>query len=63
MRNPTSCGTKTTTGFDANVLHDTNVTGSASFESVNCAALDFSPELEVDVGAPRVTGHSPTRRR
>src|SRR5687767_7411246 len=37
MRNPTSCGTKTTTA-DATSYAGTTASGSNSFESVNCAA-------------------------
>jgi hypothetical protein len=53
IRNPTSCGTKTT-GFTANsyASPNTNVTGSATYESDQCPALDFSPDLDVTVETP-----------
>jgi hypothetical protein len=56
MRNPTSCGTKTTE-FEATsyVNPNTTVTGSSSWESVNCEALPFSPEFSGEVGAPGQT--------
>jgi hypothetical protein len=56
MRNPTSCGTKATT-FTADSYGDPShkITGSASFTSVNCASLPFSPKLQTWVGSP---GHT-----
>jgi hypothetical protein len=56
MRNPTSCGTKTTK-FTANSYAnpDQKVTGQATFNSVNCAALPFAPVLKTWVGAPGFT--------
>jgi hypothetical protein len=56
MRNPTSCGTQTTT-FEANsyASPDETVTGQATYESVNCEALPFSPTLEATIGS---TGHT-----
>jgi hypothetical protein len=52
MRNPTSCGTKTTT-FTADSYANPNqqVTGQASYNSVNCAALPFSPAFKAVVGS------------
>ena len=54
MRNPTSCGTKTTSA-DATSYNDSDATGSDSFESVNCAALPFSPTFTGSIGSP---GHT-----
>jgi hypothetical protein len=56
MRNPTSCGTKTTS-FTADSYADPNtkIKGSASYTSVNCAALPFSPSLTVGLGGPGAT--------
>jgi hypothetical protein len=54
MRNPTSCGTKTTTA-DATSYASTTATGSNTFESVNCTALPFSPEFTGNLGSP---GHT-----
>ena len=54
MRNPTSCGEKTTTA-DAISYSETAASGSNSFTSVNCAALPFSPEFTAKVGSP---GHT-----
>ena len=54
MRNPTSCGTKTTTA-DATSYDETAVAGSSSFDSVNCAAVPFSPSFEASLGSP---GHT-----
>jgi hypothetical protein len=54
MRNPTSCGTKTTTA-DAVSYSETAASGSKSFESVNCEALPFSPSFTGKVGSP---GHT-----
>ncbi|MDQ2676266.1 MAG: hypothetical protein M3Y34_05605 [Actinomycetota bacterium] len=54
MRNPTSCGTKTTTA-DAASHANTTASGSNSFTSVNCAALPFSPGFEASLGSP---GHT-----
>jgi hypothetical protein len=53
MRNPTSCGTKTTT-FEATSYADpeTPVTGQATYGSVNCAALPFTPALAAAIGSP-----------
>ena len=56
MRNPTSCGTKTT-NFTADSYANPNqkVTGQASYTSTNCAALPFSPSLKVALGGPGAT--------
>jgi hypothetical protein len=56
MRNPTSCGTKTTK-FTADSYANPNqtITGQASYDSVNCAALPFSPSLSVSLGGPGAT--------
>jgi hypothetical protein len=52
MRNPTSCGTKTTR-FTADSYANPNqkVTGQATFTSTNCASLPFSPTFTADVGS------------
>lgn len=52
MRNPTSCGTKTTK-FTADSYANPNqkITGQASFTSTNCASLPFSPTFTADVGS------------
>src|SRR5262249_2846085 len=57
MRNPTSCGTKTT-GFEADSYADpgTTVTGSASYESTGCESLPFHPSFSAHLGAPGQTG-------
>ena len=54
MRNPTSCGTKTTK-FTADSYANPNqkVTGQASFTSTNCAALPFSPAFTAWRGRAR----------
>ena len=56
MRNPTSCGTKTTK-FTADSYANPNqqVTGQASWVSANCAVLPFSPHLLVGLGGPGAT--------
>jgi hypothetical protein len=56
MRNPTSCGTKTTRfTADSYGNPDQKVTGQATFNSVNCAALPFAPMFKTWVGAPGFT--------
>jgi hypothetical protein len=56
MRNPTSCGTKTTKFTADSYANPTQqVTGQASYTSVNCAALPFSPSLSVSLGGPGAT--------
>ncbi|MGH2926078.1 MAG: hypothetical protein ACRDK1_08930 [Solirubrobacterales bacterium] len=56
MRNPTSCGTKTTTFTADSYANPTQkVTGQASYTSTNCAALPFSPSLSVSLGGPGAT--------
>jgi hypothetical protein len=53
MRNPTSCGTKTTKFTADSYANPTQkVTGQASWESANCAALPFAPLLAVGLGGP-----------
>jgi hypothetical protein len=61
MRNPTSCGTKTTK-FTATSYANPNqpVTGQASWVSTNCAALPFSPNLLVGLGGPGATAAGKT---
>jgi hypothetical protein len=44
IRLPTSCGTHTV-GFDATAYDNQTATGQATFTTVNCAALPFTPEL------------------
>jgi hypothetical protein len=57
MRNPTSCGAKTTS-FDANSWADesTFIHGSASYNSTGCASLPFDPGFTAHLGAPGLTG-------
>jgi hypothetical protein len=61
MRNPTSCGTKTTK-FTATSYANPNqpVSGQASWISTNCAALPFSPNLQVGLGGPGATAAGKT---
>jgi hypothetical protein len=54
MRNPTSCGDKTTT-FSATAYDDSTDDADASFTVDNCGSLDFSPTLSAQVGGP---GHT-----
>jgi hypothetical protein len=52
MRNPTSCGVKTTKFTADSYAHpNQTATGQASFTSTNCAALPFSPTFTADVGS------------
>jgi hypothetical protein len=53
MRNPTSCGTKTTK-FTADSYANPNqkVTGQATFTSTNCSSLPFSPTFSAWTGSP-----------
>jgi hypothetical protein len=44
MRNPTSCGTNTTS-FSATPYSGASDTDTASFTTTNCGALDFSPSF------------------
>ena len=56
MRNPTSCGTKTTRFIaDSYANPNRKVFGQATYTSVNCAALPFSPVFKAWVGAPGFT--------
>ena len=55
MRNPTSCGTKTTTADAVSYLGVAG-NGSNSFDSVNCTALPFSPSFTGKVGSSGHTG-------
>lgn len=52
MRNPTSCGTKTTE-FSARswamAADDAPVTGSTTFESTNCGAQAYQPNASLDI--------------
>jgi hypothetical protein len=54
MRNPTSCGTHTTT-FSAVPYSGTASSDSDTFDTVNCGALDFSPAFTAEVGGPGQT--------
>ncbi len=49
MRNPTSCGTNTTT-FSAIPHSGTAANGAASFDTVGCENEDFSPSFSAFVG-------------
>jgi hypothetical protein len=56
MRNPTSCGAKTTRFIaDSHANPSRKVFGQATFTSVNCAALPFAPVFKAWVGAPGFT--------
>jgi hypothetical protein len=56
MRNPTSCGTKTTQfTADSYGSPTQKITGQATYTSTNCAALPFSPTLSVSLGGPGAT--------
>lgn len=54
MRNPTSCKQQTT-NFSAVPYSGSNASGTASFTTVNCGALDFSPAFTAEVGGPGQT--------
>ncbi len=54
MRNPTSCGTHTTT-FSATPYSGSSSSDTATFDTVNCADLDFSPTFTAEVGGPGQT--------
>jgi hypothetical protein len=54
MRNPTSCKQQTT-NFTAVPYSGATATGSASFTTTNCGALDFSPAFTAEVGGPGQT--------
>jgi hypothetical protein len=56
MRNPTSCGTKTTIFVaDSYANPGQAVAGTASFNSTNCASLPFSPAFKAWVGSTGFT--------
>jgi hypothetical protein len=50
MRNPTSCPGPHTTNFTAVPYSGSTATGSASFTTTNCDAIDFSPSFSAEVG-------------
>jgi hypothetical protein len=53
MRNPTSCGTKTTKfTADSYANPSQKVTGQATFTSTNCSSLPFSPTFSAWTGSP-----------
>jgi hypothetical protein len=55
IRNPTSCGTKTT-GFEATAWNAPGTaTGEATYDSVNCQNLPFHPAFSATIGAPGQT--------
>jgi hypothetical protein len=61
LRNPTSCGTKTTKfTADSYANPSQKVTGQASWVSTNCAALPFAPHLSVGLGGPGATAAGKT---
>jgi len=55
MRNPTSCPGPHTTTFTAVPHSGSSDTGTASFDTTNCGALDFSPSFTARVGGPGQT--------
>jgi hypothetical protein len=55
MRNPTSCPGPHTTNFTAVPYSGSTATGTASFSTTNCGALDFSPAFTAEVGGPGQT--------
>jgi hypothetical protein len=55
MRNPTSCPGPHTTNFTAVPYSGSTATGTASFNTTNCGALDFSPAFTAEVGGPGQT--------
>lgn len=54
LRNPTSCGTKTT-GFSATSHGGEDASGESSFELSGCQNLPFNPKLTGIIGSP---GHT-----
>jgi hypothetical protein len=55
IRNPTSCGTKTT-GFEATAWNAPGTaTAEATYDSVNCQNLPFDPAFSATIGAPGQT--------
>jgi hypothetical protein len=59
-RNPTSCGSKTTS-FSAVPYTGTTATGTASYTTTGCENEEFSPSFSARVGAPGQTGGGATR--
>jgi hypothetical protein len=55
MRNPTSCPGPHTTSFTAVPYSGSTATGTASFTTSGCDALDFSPSFSAEVGGPGQT--------
>src|SRR4029077_5119676 len=56
LRNPTSCGTKTTKfAADSYANPNQKITGQATWVSPNSPALPFAPHLSVNVGGPGAT--------
>ena len=55
MRNPTSCPGPHTTKFTAVPYSGSTATGTASFTTTGCDALDFSPAFTAEVGGPGQT--------
>jgi hypothetical protein len=61
MRNPTSCPGPQTTTFTAVPYSGATDTGTASFNTTNCDALDFSPAFAAEIGgAGQTTNGVPT---
>jgi hypothetical protein len=59
MRNPTSCGTKTTRFIaDSHANPNKLVIGNATFTSTNCSALPFAPRFRAWVGSPGRTNYN-----
>ena len=59
-RNPTSCGTNTTS-FSAVPYTGATATGTASYTTTGCENEDFSPSFSAQVGGPGQTGGGATR--
>ena len=59
-RNPTSCGSKTTS-FSAVPYTGTTATGTASYTTTGCENEEFSPSFSARVGGPGQTGGGATR--
>jgi hypothetical protein len=57
MRNPTSCGSHMAS-FAATPYSGASDNKTASFNTTNCGALDFSPSFSAEVGGPGMTSNN-----